>query len=242
MNKKIIGSTIALALTSSLSVGSANAALAADAILDFAAGVGSCQAGGTFPACSYGATTTSSGSYFAMDTSAGGLPGVLDESERVLISSAGTGVTLGQTQARGEIDNKWDFSNNPGEHYTNLTDGDGINVVSASGNTATINMSGWTVWWGNVAAGEDGPINMGTGADAIVTCAVDCAVGDTFALDYEATVPSGGFTGVLYGLHLEGVIGAAAAPPSAVPVPAAVWLFGSGLVGLAGIARRRKSA
>jgi len=30
--------------------------------------------------------------------------------------------------------------------------------------------------------------------------------------------------------------------PSAVPVPAAVWLFGSGLVGLAGIARRRKQA
>lgn len=29
-------------------------------------------------------------------------------------------------------------------------------------------------------------------------------------------------------------------PPAAVPVPAAVWLFGSGLVGLAGIARRRK--
>jgi len=29
---------------------------------------------------------------------------------------------------------------------------------------------------------------------------------------------------------------------SEVPVPAAVWLFGSGLVGLAGIARRRKAA
>lgn len=30
--------------------------------------------------------------------------------------------------------------------------------------------------------------------------------------------------------------------PAAVPVPAAVWLFGSGLIGLAGVARRRKSA
>jgi len=30
--------------------------------------------------------------------------------------------------------------------------------------------------------------------------------------------------------------------PSAIPVPAAVWLFGSGLVGLAGVARRRKAA
>ncbi|MFC1589229.1 VPLPA-CTERM sorting domain-containing protein [Pseudomonadota bacterium] len=30
--------------------------------------------------------------------------------------------------------------------------------------------------------------------------------------------------------------------PAAVPVPAAVWLFGSGLLGLVGVARRKKSA
>jgi len=30
-------------------------------------------------------------------------------------------------------------------------------------------------------------------------------------------------------------------PPSNVPVPAAVWLFGSGMLGLAGVARRRKA-
>ncbi len=32
------------------------------------------------------------------------------------------------------------------------------------------------------------------------------------------------------------------APPPAVPVPAAVWLFGSGLLGLVGVARRKKMA
>jgi len=31
-------------------------------------------------------------------------------------------------------------------------------------------------------------------------------------------------------------------PPSNVPVPAAVWLFGSGMLGLAGVARRRKNS
>lgn len=35
-------------------------------------------------------------------------------------------------------------------------------------------------------------------------------------------------------------IGPVTEPPSAVPVPAAVWLFGSGLIGLVGVARRKK--
>jgi hypothetical protein len=35
---------------------------------------------------------------------------------------------------------------------------------------------------------------------------------------------------------------AAPPPPPAVPLPAAVWLFGSGLMGLVGVSRRRKAA
>ena len=36
-------------------------------------------------------------------------------------------------------------------------------------------------------------------------------------------------------------VAAAFASASAVPIPAAVWLFSSGLAGLVGVARRRKS-
>jgi hypothetical protein len=35
------------------------------------------------------------------------------------------------------------------------------------------------------------------------------------------------------------VLGAAAAPPAAVPVPAAVWLFGTGLMGLVSLGRKK---
>jgi len=68
-----------------------------------------------------------------------------------------------------------------------------------------------------------------------------------FVVKYVATIAGTGtsFDGQRAFWRLEGVASTTAATaeiPSAVPVPAAVWLFGSGLVGLAGIARRRKAA
>lgn len=38
-----------------------------------------------------------------------------------------------------------------------------------------------------------------------------------------------------------GSVGEGGGPPAAIPIPAAVWLFGSGLIGLAGVARRKKN-
>ncbi|HED13494.1 MAG TPA: VPLPA-CTERM sorting domain-containing protein, partial [Gammaproteobacteria bacterium] len=57
-----------------------------------------------------------------------------------------------------------------------------------------------------------------------------------FTLSYAAVVPVGdpsNFGGVNYTVNAGGHV--------VVPVPAAAWLFGSGLVGLVGVARRRKA-
>ena len=55
--------------------------------------------------------------------------------------------------------------------------------------------------------------------------------------DPEAGKPGGaGECSDWLGVTADGV-----SPPAAIPVPAAVWLFGSGLLGLVGVARRRKS-
>jgi hypothetical protein len=230
MNKNILGSAIVLAFAASGVSTSASAALASNAVLDFTNSVMGCVAGaGVYPACTYGATVTN-GTYFGMDTNGNG---VIQAGERNGIAGGtAAGITLGTAQAVGEIDATWSFGGNPGNHYTQA----GLAVASASGNTATINMTGWTVFW------NGGDIDMGQGVAgnnlANVTCGVDCAVGDTFSLTYAAIVPSGGFAGFFYTLNLVGTIGAG----NEIPVPAAAWLFGSGLLGLAGVARRRKAA
>ena len=65
---------------------------------------------------------------------------------------------------------------------------------------------------------------------ATITCDTGsgCSDGAGYMLDYFATTAEGDISskgGVSYSLHLEGTI-------SAVPVPAAIWLFASGLIGL----------
>lgn len=56
------------------------------------------------------------------------------------------------------------------------------------------------------------------------------------------SMPAGGpFAGFNANFNLQGITPGAAAP-APVPVPAAVWLLGSGLMGLVGVARRKKTA
>lgn len=74
--------------------------------------------------------------------------------------------------------------------------------------------------------------NCGSGAPGSTCSAVDTD-GDGVPGTAMQTAPFPGQTPAFSGT-VAGV--------SAVPVPAAVWLFGSGLIGLVGVGRRKKSA
>ena len=74
--------------------------------------------------------------------------------------------------------------------------------------------------------------NAGTGQQATIVVDFDAGTFDI----WSGTTSFGGNTShIFYG-------GGGTLTPSAVPVPAAAWLFGSALVGLAGVGRKRRAA
>lgn len=236
MKKLLLGTAVVATFLGAGVSTSAHAVLTSHAILAFNPGVTTVT--------SYSGSLISSvgsGSYFGMDVNG---DGTIKANERNAISQH-AGLHLGTIQAASGshvgapngsespgIDNPWSFFGYTGMHYTVIPP----TILSAAGNTATIDFSGWRMDWNNYA------INIGNYAwagnangVATVTCAVDCAADDTYALDYSAKWVLANLSSVDYNLHLEGTIS-----PSLVPVPAAVWLFGSGLLSLIGFTRRKK--
>ncbi len=238
---------------------SANAALTTSAVLNFDPGVGACAVSGTYPYnCSYGAVAMTGGSYFSMN---GGPDPIFQNSSDAgypfPTAPSGGGIHIGvampgpvgnhtglvDDSESPQVDAPWMFFNNTGMHFVETP----ITVVNNDVNndggfTKTLDFSGWRVGWGNVNS-----INMGGDTAnftedttiATITCNLaSCSNSSTYVLDYAAHVPlldASGFGGVPYALHLVGTV-------SSVPVPAAAWLFGSGLLGLVGVARRRKNS
>ncbi len=264
MNKTLISTAVAAVIgTASLS---ANAALTTSSVLVFDDGIGGCVAGGTYPDnCQYGLKTAIGGSWFSMDSDGSGSVEPVEKAPMIntgdgTITPKGTGIHIGSLQDgvatgshSGLIDGTespafsiWEFFGNTGMDYLTSP----ITVVDdaylGNPNVKVLDMTGWTITWNGITSipmggdsvnfgtsGVPGEINSGLG---VLTCSTaTCSDSSTFTLDYMAAVPKSNPTdgGVIYSLRLEGQV-------SAVPVPTAAWLFGSGLLGLVGVARRKK--
>jgi hypothetical protein len=115
-----------------------------------------------------------------------------------------------------------------------------VTQLSHSGNTATLDFRGWDwPWNGTSSIPQSDPVNFpGDTGIATMTCSLaSCSNTSSYTLDYAGHVPLGnssGLGGAPFTTHLEGQV-------EAVPLPAALWLFGSGIAGLAAFARRRRN-
>lgn len=163
----------------------------------------------------------------------------------------------------GGLDQEWLFNGNSGMHFTTspitIVDND---VNNDGGFTKTLDFTGWRMTWNAIPSIPlgGGAQDCGTSTDGIcvvpglepvdiagtydngsglatITCSTaSCSSSSTFTLTYAAVIPMAdpsNFDGVPYSLDITGKV-------NAVPVPAAAWLFGSGLAGLLAVSRRKK--
>lgn len=188
---------------------------------------------------SNGNQTNVSGSWFGIDfTGDGAISGI----EKTALSQGTTGLMIGVLTSPGAshlacpvagdsntITAPWCFLGETGSDYL---------TTVATGGTTGINLSGWTWTWNGIPAVSWSSGAWGAGfSNGIANFTWDGVYGDAYTLDYHATAahndPSG-FGDVRYALHLEGIV-------KPVPVPAAVWLLGSGLLSLVRVTRRRSN-
>ena len=222
---------------------SASAALTSSATLDFSLGtpqVVDCTYAGSVPPCNMMAyqITDIVGSYFSMDTNKDGIVAATEKTPIQSFNGLHIGTAQGASGSHSNtvngseapnIDQAWNFFGNTGMHQTNSPTSASA-IVAGSG---TINW-GWEVTWNGIPSIPLTP----SGATTINCDNASCSDTSTYTIDGAFHVAGAGFTSVGYTVHLTGTV---SEPTSAIPVPAAAWLFGSRLVGLAGIARRRKS-
>ena len=132
-----------------------------------------------------------------------------------------------------------------GEQFEPYTSGTAL-AADHDGAALTIDMSGWGGFY-QAFGGLDFPNlapdgGAGTNGEVLVVSA--SAIGDAgpnqfyYSLDWTHNITADEnafFAGNVADWHLEGI-------GTVVPIPAAAWLFGSAIVGLVGVARRKKTA
>ena len=222
--KKINFYTVITLLLSVSGLQNVHAALVNGSVLNFTAALGGHNATGTTqPLAGTGSwwAFPDSNLYLGIDSFNGLIVGTSQSA-----SGSHSGAPDGTESPA--IDKAWQAFGSTGMLETTLP----TNVLSASGNTATLDFSGIAVDWnGNDAISIYEPLAGDTGLASII-CAVDCGLGDTYTLDYSGHTAFSPKSGVPFLIHLEGTI-------TAVPIPATIWLFGSGLIGLISLAKRK---
>ena len=141
-----------------------------------------------------------------------------DSTGAVVITSAGTNnITVGPTTYALTITAEADFSGNTGSPFAPTS---GQNALTSCSDTV-----------GGFLCNQSG---VGTfTAFSSVGGSFDATGGTLTSVSINGSGSQSATTDTTYNISNVNV--------SAVPLPAAAWLFGSGLVGLAGVARRRRS-
>jgi cytoskeletal protein CcmA (bactofilin family) len=156
------------------------------------------------------------------------LPGVYNVGG-LLSTTAGITLTLDATGGGDFVFNV--------DNYLSFGANTVINVVGGDADTSVV----WNATAGYVSIGADANIvgtilahtYVSTGAGSVVagTGSTNNLCGGVYSATSYVTV---GASATVGGLGCSGTIGE-------IPLPAAAWLFGSGLIGLVGVARRKKA-
>lgn len=159
------------------------------------------------------------GGDFAQYGGSSGFTGSIDAAGNVSLTPTGTLATVGDFPAL--VDEAWNVDN------FNGGTGTGSNFVPNAPNSNTAYDAFSTGSASNASGTINGALYDGSTAILVKGGSVGSVWGGFFGAQYfEVWNVSFAKTGDV---------------PPAIPVPAAVWLFGSGLMGLVGVARRRKS-
>ena len=239
MKKQMLASAVLASLGAVVSLGAQAATVNNGDILHISSGI---------PNTGY----VTGGSYYGVDTNGNSQ---ITTPEKAPLVEGTTGLVIGVISYPGAYHpgapTASDTNAVTAPDFFNGSTGSWYSTSPITGNTTNgLNMSGWNWAWNTLSS-----IPMGSGAWQPGNCAAlgctgytftngvgrfqwDGVYGHAYLLDYTSTIAAGdpsGLGGFQFYVHLEGTV--AAAP---VPIPAAIWLFGSGLLGLLGMTRLRK--